>query len=140
MGVRECYNALVMSSQLILPITIPDHELKEFCRKWQITELSLFGSVLRDDFGPESDIDLLAVYAPEARHSLFDLDHMEAELRQIFGRNVDLVSKKAVEASENYLRRKEILRSAHVIYDSRSGVFAGHAPGRPTGAELRAGA
>jgi uncharacterized protein len=112
----------------VLAVPVPARELAEFCRKWQITQVSLFGSALRDDFGPSSDIDLLVAYAPDSRHSLFDLDAMEAELKGIFGREVDLVSKQAVEQSENYIRRKEILRTAHVIYDSRSGISAGYAP------------
>jgi len=101
-----------------LPILIPESALDEFCRKWQITELSLFGSALRDDFGPDSDVDLLAEYAPEACLSLFDLDKMESELRQIFGRDVDLVSKHEIERSRNPYRRREILGTASVIYSA----------------------
>lgn len=95
---------------------IPHKKIQEFCRKWQITELSLFGSALREDFGPESDIDLLATFAPEARHTLFDLVEMEDELKEIFGREVDLVDKRAVERSENYIRRRNILSLTKVIY------------------------
>ncbi len=94
-----------------------DHEkITEFCRRWKITEFALFGSVLRDDFRPESDVDVLVTFAPETRYSLFDLVHMQDELKEIFGREVDLVERKAVERSENYIRRKHILRSIEPVY------------------------
>jgi len=98
------------------PIDIPYEKVQEFCRKWKITELSLFGSVLREDFGPESDIDLLVTFAPNARITLFNLGDMEDELREIFGRKVDLVDRHAVEKSENYIRRRNILSLTKVIY------------------------
>ena len=90
--------------------------VQEFCRRWRITELALFGSVLRDDFGPESDIDLLVRFAPDARYTLFDMVSMQEELTRIFGRQVDLVSRRGIEASRNPLRRRAILESAEVIY------------------------
>jgi hypothetical protein len=95
---------------------VPYEKIQEFCRKWKITELSLFGSALREDFGPESDIDVLVTFSPEARHTLFDLVRMEEELKEIFGREVDLVDKLAVEKSENYIRRRNILSATRVIY------------------------
>jgi predicted nucleotidyltransferase len=79
----------------------------------------LFGSALRDDFRPESDIDVLVTFAPETSYGLFDLVDMEDELEGIFGRAVDLVEKKSVEQSENYIRRKHILDSLEVIYVAR---------------------
>jgi predicted nucleotidyltransferase len=94
-----------------------DHEkITEFCRRWKITEFALFGSVLRDDFRPDSDVDVLVTFAPETRYSLFDLVHMQDELKEIFGREVDLVERQAVERSENYIRRKHILRSVEPVY------------------------
>jgi uncharacterized protein len=87
-----------------------------FCRRWQIIELALFGSVLRDDFGPNSDVDVLVRFAPDARHSLFDMVRMRAELKGILGREIDLVSRRGIEASRNHLRRKAILESAEVVY------------------------
>jgi uncharacterized protein len=87
-----------------------------FCRRWQITELALFGSVLRDDFGPDSDVDVLVRFAPDARHSLFDMVRMQNELEGILDRRVDLVSRRGIEASRNPLRRKAILESAEVVY------------------------
>ena len=90
--------------------------LAAFCKRWQVTELALFGSVLRDDFGPDSDIDMLVEFAQSARHSLFDLVRMERELAAILGRDVDLVERPDVEQSRNYLRRKAILGAAETIY------------------------
>jgi predicted nucleotidyltransferase len=84
-----------------------------FCRKWQIRELSLFGSALRDDFGPDSDLDFLVSFEPESRWDLFDLVEMREELSQTFARPVDLVEKEAI---RNPWRRYEILRTREVIY------------------------
>ncbi len=99
-------------------IDIRSEKLAAFCERWRVTELALFGSVLRDDFGPNSDVDVLVSFDENAGHSLFDLDGMESELKEIFGRDVDLVSRKGVEASRNYLRRNSILTSIQVIYES----------------------
>jgi predicted nucleotidyltransferase len=93
-------------------------QLAEFCRKWMVTELAVFGSILRDDFGPDSDIDILVTFDTEARWTLFDLATMREELMAIFGREVDLVSRRGLETSRNHLRRQEILSSAEVIYAS----------------------
>ena len=71
-------------------------KLEAFCRKWQVQELSLFGSVLRDDFGPDSDVDVLVSFHPDAPWSLWDLMDMKAELEDFFGRPVDLVEKEAL--------------------------------------------
>ncbi len=97
-------------------IDIPRAALAEFCRRWQITEFALFGSVLRDDFGPDSDIDVLVQFSSAARHTLFDLVTMQDELRALFGRAVDLLSKRGIESSRNSLRRRAILESAEIIY------------------------
>ena len=97
-------------------IEIPKAEVAAFCQRWQIVEFAFFGSVLRDDFRSDSDVDVLVRFQPEARHSLFDLARMEEELGQIVGRKVDLVSRRGIEMSRNYLRRKAILESAEVLY------------------------
>ena len=102
-----------------MKITIPRKKLAEFCRRWKISELAFFGSVLREDFRQSSDIDLLVSFRPKARVSLFDLVHMQNELKGIFGREVDLVEKRAIEKSENYIRRKNILSHTKVIYAAR---------------------
>jgi predicted nucleotidyltransferase len=92
-------------------IQIPQQALDAFCRKWKITEFAFFGSVVRDDFGPDSDVDVLVSFAPEAAYTLFDLVHIEDDLREIFGRDVDLVTRKAVERNSNEWRRNAILGS-----------------------------
>jgi len=102
-----------------LPIEIPHEKIAEFCRKWQITEFALFGSVLRDDFRHDSDVDVLFDYSNDARLSLFDHVEMQEELKDIFKRDVDLVSKRGIERSRNYIRRKAILESAEVVYVSK---------------------
>src|SRR5215207_1614991 len=94
---------------------LPTAEIAAFCRKWQVTELALFGSALREDFRPESDIDLLATFAPDAPWSLFDLINMRDDLKAILGRDVDLIEKDAIEQSPNWLRRRAILDSARTI-------------------------
>ena len=83
------------------------------CRKWRIRELSLFGSALRDDFQPASDVDLLVVFGPDAPWDLWDITAMERELEQLFGRKVDLVEKRAL---KNPFRRFEILTTRQVLY------------------------
>lgn len=97
-------------------LNIDRERLASFCARWRILELDLFGSALRDDFGPESDVDLLAVYAPDARITLFDEALMEEELETLFGRPVDLLSRRAVEESPNWIRRQAILESAEPLY------------------------
>lgn len=97
-------------------IQIPEDRLAAFCRKWKIAELSLFGSVLRDDFGPDSDVDVLAAFLPEADWGLLDHLAMEEELAELLERKVDLVSRRAVERSRNPARRHEILTHAEPIY------------------------
>ncbi|PXF60041.1 MAG: nucleotidyltransferase [Candidatus Methanogaster sp.] len=97
-------------------IELPREKIAEFCKKWKIREFSFFGSVLRDDFRPDSDIDVLVTFEEDARHTLFDLVHMQDELKQIFGRDVDLVSRRGIESSRNHIRRDAILNSAEAIY------------------------
>ena len=97
-------------------IQIPRSQIDSFCRSWQVSELALFGSVLREDFGPDSNVDVLIQFQPQARHTLLDMARMEEELRQIFGRDVDLVERSAVEQSRNHIRREAILQSAESIH------------------------
>jgi len=97
-------------------IDLPREKIAEFCEKWQIRKFAFFGSVLRDDFRPDSDIDVLMTFEESARHTLFDLVHIQDELKQIFGRDVDVVSRRGIEASRNHIRRDAILNSAEVIY------------------------
>ncbi len=100
-------------------IKSPKEQIADFCRKWKIAELSLFGSVLRDDFRADSDIDVLVTFSRDAEWSLLDHMAMEEELSAIFGRKVDLVSRKAVERSDNYIRRNAILETAQPYYVTR---------------------
>jgi predicted nucleotidyltransferase len=97
-------------------LVVPTKEISDFCQRWKITELALFGSVLRPEFGDDSDVDVLVSFASDARWSLFDLVAMESELKAILGREVDLVERTAVEQSENYIRRNRILKDMEVIY------------------------
>jgi len=97
-------------------INLDKDEIREFCRRWKIVEFALFGSVLREDFRADSDVDVLVTFAPDAKISLFDLGDIEDELAEILGRKVDLVLRRGIERSPNYIRRKAILSSAEVIY------------------------
>ena len=97
-------------------ISIPMARLSEYCRANGIARLDLFGSVLRADFGPESDIDLLVEFEPDRKIGLFDFVRIEQEFSEIFGRKVDLVERLGIERSRNYIRRAAILESAETIY------------------------
>jgi len=99
-----------------LPVDLPNEAIEAFCRDWKITKLEVFGSVLRDDFGPESDIDFLVTFDPTARLSLFDLVHAEDELSAIVGRAVDLVERGPIEKSRNWMRRRMILDHTKTVY------------------------
>lgn len=94
----------------------PKDKIADFCRRWRISEFALFGSVLRDDFRPDSDVDVLVSFMEDATWSLFDLVEMADELRGIFGREVDLISRRGLESSRNPIRRKAILDSSEVVY------------------------
>ncbi len=94
-------------------IDVPMDRVAAFCRKWKVTELALFGSVLRDDFRPESDVDVLVTFSPDAPWSLWDWPDMTDELQAIFGREVDLLEKDAL---RNPFRRHTILSTRQVIY------------------------
>lgn len=88
-------------------------KIAAFCQKWKVTEFSIFGSALRDDFGPESDVDVLVSFAEDAHRSLDDWVDMIEELKIIFGREVDLVSRRGL---RNPFRRHEILAAREVVY------------------------
>ena len=94
-------------------VIIPLAEIEDFSRRWKITEFSLFGSVLREDFGPGSDVDVLVSFEENATWSLFDLVEVKAELGEIFGREVDLVEKGSL---RNPFRRHAIMSGREVIY------------------------
>ena len=92
---------------------VPRKKISEFCRHWGVVEFSLFGSALRTDFRPDSDVDVLVTFSKEAQISLFDLVQMQLDLENIFHRPVDLLEKDAL---ENPFRKREILKTAQVIY------------------------
>ncbi|MEW6201351.1 MAG: nucleotidyltransferase family protein [bacterium] len=94
-------------------IDIPMDTISKFCQKWKIVEFSLFGSVLRDDFAPDSDIDVLVSFSPDAQWSLYDFVEMIEELKVIFNRDVELVEKAGL---RNPFRRHAILNNREVIY------------------------
>jgi predicted nucleotidyltransferase len=97
-------------------IEVDPRRLRDFCSRWQIRELALFGSALREDFGPDSDLDILVTFAESADWSLLDLVRMERELTELAGREVDLVDRRSIARSANWLRRDEILKSAVPVY------------------------
>ncbi len=99
-----------------LTLGLPMTTIAEFCRRWKMLKLEVFGSALRDDFGPHSDVDFLVTFHSEARWTLFDLVHAETELSSLVGRPVDLVEREPIEQSENWLRRRAILESARTLY------------------------
>ena len=100
-------------------IPMPMEKIEAFCRTWKVQRMWLFGSALRDDFGPESDVDVMVEFASEARWNLLDMAGAEQELSEIFGRPVDLVERQCVERSMNWIRRRHILEHARMIYVAR---------------------
>jgi len=96
-------------------LDVPKDVIEAFCRKWRVKELSLFGSVLRGDFGPDSDVDVLVVFEDGAPWSLWDIVNMRDELVTIFGRDVGLVEKRAL---RNPFRKRHVLKAHEVIYAS----------------------
>jgi predicted nucleotidyltransferase len=95
---------------------IPRKEIADFCKRWHITEFALFGSAIREDFAPQSDVDVLVTFASDVSWSLFDHLRMEQELSALLNREIDLFTRRAVEQSHNWMRREEILKTAEVVY------------------------
>jgi len=94
-------------------LPLPLGTIQAFCLKWNVEELALFGSVLREDFSSNSDIDILVTFTPQAKLSLFDFVEMQEEMEKTFHRKVDLVSRGGL---RNPFRRHEILRTRQVVY------------------------
>lgn len=94
-------------------IDIPKEKIEDFCRRWKIKEMAIFGSALREDFGPESDLDLLVTFSEEARWTLFDWAEMIEELKKMTGRDIDLVDRESI---RNPFRRRSILARMEAIY------------------------
>lgn len=95
--------------------------VNRICQQWQIVELALFGSVLRDDFNQNSDIDLLVTFAEDAKITFFDLDTIESQFSLLFNRAVDVVTKRSIENSHNWIRKNNILNHSQIIYEQKSG-------------------
>jgi predicted nucleotidyltransferase len=100
---------------LLQRLSIDEAKLDAFCRRWKIVKLELFGSMLTDPSRAQ-DADLLVTFADDARWGLFEHEHMQNELAGLLGRNVDLISRRAIESSQNTLRRNAILNSAVPVY------------------------
>jgi predicted nucleotidyltransferase len=108
-----------LNPQLQQRLGLSTPEITTFCQRWHITELSLFGSVLGNQFHPDSDIDILIRLAPNTRQGLLTLAQIKHDLEASTGRVVDIALKEAIEDSENWIRREEILKTAQVIYEQR---------------------
>ena len=107
-----------MITQIPISIDLPYEAIQSFCEQWTITEFALFGSVLRDDFRDNSDIDIMVSFDDNATITLFDMITMIDELETSFNRKVDLLTKRSVVQSDNYIRKNNILKSIQVIYAS----------------------
>ena len=100
----------------------PLKKLATFCKRWQVVEFALFGSAVRDDFSAQSDIDALVSFATQSDWGLFEHIQMKQELKELFGRDVDLITRRALEQSRNSLLRTEILSTIKVLYSDPEGA------------------
>lgn len=116
---QAAMSTTIAEDQIYDRLGITPEQLVDFCQRWHVAELAVFGSILRSDFHAGSDIDILVSYQPTAQRGLFEKMHMQEELELLCDRDVDLISKKAIERSQNWIRRKNILDSAEVIYVAR---------------------
>ncbi len=107
-----------MSKPRAVDLGLSKRLIGDFCRRWRISKFAVFGSVLREDFDAGSDVDVLVTFAPDADWSLLDHVQMEHELETLLGRPVDLLTRRSVEQSHNWLRRHEILSTAEVVYEA----------------------
>jgi len=107
------------AEQISQKLSLSQAEIGEFCSRWEIQELALFGSAPGGEFGPDSDVDLLVTFGPGASWSLLDHIRMQTELSELLGRPVDLVSRRAIERSPNPIRKREILSTARIVYAAR---------------------
>jgi uncharacterized protein len=118
-------NCTVSMQQVYQRLNTTPKQIGDFCEKWKIDELALFGSILRDDFRPEghdpSDVDVLYTQMPKAKYG-FEIFDMKEELETLFARKVDFVSRSSIQRSRNWLRRQAILESEQVIYAKKPTV------------------
>jgi uncharacterized protein len=110
---------LKISAQIENRLGISINQLTKICQKWGIIEMSLFGSILRNDFHSNSDIDFLISFASNVRQGLLTLARIKNELESLLNRSVDLTIKESIENSDNWIRRHEILTTAQIIYEQR---------------------
>ncbi|WP_448542502.1 nucleotidyltransferase family protein [Roseiflexus sp.] len=101
---------------MALRIDLPQEAIADFCRRWRIKEFAIFGSALREDFRPDSDVDVLVTFEPDSCWGFHHQLEMTRELESLLGRKVDLVERRLVEQSRNYIRRKHILSHLERIY------------------------
>lgn len=104
------------------PISIDDNKLSSFCQKWKVTEMSLFGSVAQGHARPNSDVDILISFTPDAGWSLLDHVAMQEEMSTLLQRNVDLVTRRSIERSTNEIRKRSILENTVPLYVTRQGA------------------
>ena len=109
-----------------LALPLPVEAIQQFCRRWKISELAVFGSVLRPDFGRDSDLDVLVTFTDGAEWGLLAHVQMQEELTTLLQRPVDLISKRALERSANWVCRDAILNTAQVVVSTHE---TGNAPG-----------
>lgn len=105
-----------------LTLPLPTNDIRRFCRRWKIRELALFGSALRVDFSPGSDVDVLVTFEDDADWGLLAHIQMQQELAGLLHRSIDLISKRALERSPNWIRREAILSTAQVIVSNDEAV------------------
>lgn len=115
---------VIINSNMTFIEAISPEEIIRFCRRWQVRELALFGSALRPDFRAESDVDVLISFHQRANWGLFDHVQMRLDLEAIFKRKVDLVTRRALEQSQNELLRERILTTAKIIFAGNEAVHA----------------
>ena len=104
--------------------TLPIIEIAKFCQRWKVQELALFGSALREDFSPDSDVDLLVTFTADVDWGLLDHIKMQQELQALLHRNVDLITKRALECSQNWFRQSEILKTAQSLFSEQKATYA----------------
>ena len=112
------------NENMSLPDILKSKDIALFCKRWKIREFAVFGSVLRDDFKPESDVDVLVSFHQSAEWGLFDHVQMRNELETLFGRKVDLVTRRALEQTQNQILRESILNSVKVIFSGDEAAYA----------------
>ena len=103
---------------------VPAKKIAAFNKRWEVVEFALFGSAVREDFSPQSDVDALVTFAPHSDWSLFDHIQMKQEMKELFGREVDLVTRHGLEQSRNALLRSEILSTAKLLYSEHGSAHA----------------